>query len=170
MGSGPHVEAMFGHSAIWIHDTTGRDTVFNWGVFDMERRTSSRAFSQGLLLYSMGGNRMEDLLYSYQLLESQRDRRIDLSRRRRIRSFILIQVNAQPENAYRYDYFAENCATRPASILDRVLGSQLRVGADSVTNTTYRWHALRLMQSNKPLALGVDIGLGSPADRPITTK
>lgn len=171
MGNGPQVEAMFGHSAIQIHDNaTGRDTVFNWGVFDMQAPHFIAHFLQGLLLYSMGGNRMEDLLYSYRYWNrSVTSQELDLSAAQKDSIIHIIQVNAQPENVhYRYDYFAENCSTRPRDILDRVLGGQLRVGADSVTKTTYRWQALRLMQGNKLLALGVDIGLGNPADRPIT--
>ena len=38
----------------------------------------------------------------------------------------------------------------------------------AVACATYRWHALRLMQGNFPLVVGVDIGLGRPSDRELT--
>src|SRR3954471_4283748 len=66
MGNGPHVWEMFGHSSIWIRDTvTMRDTVVNWGVFDRDQPNFIPHFLQGLMLYSVGGNRMGDVLYSY---------------------------------------------------------------------------------------------------------
>jgi len=82
----------------------------------------------------------------------------------------MIQTNARPENLlYRYDYFVDNCSTRPRDILDRVLGGQFRAKADSLTGLSYRGQALRLMQGDKPLIVGVDIALGEPSDEVLTT-
>src|SRR5262249_16755387 len=81
----------------------------------------------------------------------------------------IIRTNAQPQNlTYRYDYFRNNCATRPRDMLDSVLGGQLHEFSKAYKPTSYRWHALRLMQGDKPLVIGVDIGLGEPSDRPIS--
>lgn len=171
MGNGPHVWEMFGHSSIWIRDTvTMRDTVINWGVFDRDQPNFIPHFLEGLMLYSVGGNRMADVLYSYRYWDrSVTSQELDLSATQKDSLLAIMRANFLPENVnYRYDYFVDNCATRPRDILDRVLGGQLRVGADSLTNTSYRFHALRLMQGNLPLALGVDLGLGRPSDRPIT--
>src|SRR5579885_1706312 len=69
MGNGADVAAMFGHSAIWIHDdVTGRDTVFNWGEYDLSAPHFILHFLQGLLLYRMGGQTLPDLLYAYRYL------------------------------------------------------------------------------------------------------
>jgi hypothetical protein len=171
MGNGPHVWEMFGHSSIWIRDTvTMRDTVVNWGVFDRDQPNFIPHFLKGLMLYSVGGNRMADVLYSYRYWDrSVTSQELDLSATQKDSLLHIMRTNFLPENVnYRYDYFVDNCATKPRDILDRVLGGQLRIGADSVTNTSYRFHALRLMQSNLPLVLGVDLGLGEPSDRPIT--
>jgi hypothetical protein len=171
MGNGPHVWEMFGHSSIWIRDTvTQRDTVINWGVFDSSQPNFIPHFLEGLMLYSIGGNRMVDVLYSYRVWDrSVTSQELNLTTTQKDSLLGIIRTNFLPQNVqYRYDYFVDNCATRPRDILDRVLGGQLRVGADSVTNTSYRSHALRLMQSNLPLVLGVHIGLGEPSDRPIT--
>jgi hypothetical protein len=70
---------------------------------------------------------------------------------------------------YRYDYFRDNCSTRVRDLLDRVLGGQIRGAAvRQMTGTTYRSEALRLMQGDKPLAVGVDIALGRPSDRELS--
>lgn len=171
MGDGPAVWEMFGHSAIWVYDTkTGRDTVVNWGTFNSKQPYFILHFLQGLMLYSVGGDNMSWIMYAYRYMNrSVTSQTLDLSAAQRDTLLAIIRDNFAPENVnYRYDYFVDNCATRPRDILNRVLGGQLAVGADSITNTTYRWHALNQMQGNLPLVLGVNIGLGRPADRPIT--
>src|SRR5256885_16900906 len=51
-GNGTEIWELFGHTAIWIHDNvTARDTVFNWGVFDMTKPNFIFHFLQGLMLY-----------------------------------------------------------------------------------------------------------------------
>src|SRR5262249_54583779 len=76
---------------------------------------------------------------------------------------------ARPENVvYRYDYFLDNCATKPRDILDRALGGQLRTGSDSLSGSTYRSHVVRLMHGDWLLALGANVALGERSDRPIT--
>ena len=171
MGNGSEVWEMFGHAAIWIRDRqTGRDTVVNWGTFNRSQPNFIPHFLQGLMLYSVGGDNMSYIMYMYRYLNrSVTSQELNLSDAQKDTLLTIIRTNFQPENVnYRYDYFVDNCATRPRDILNRVLGGQLRVGADSITNTSYRWHALRLMQGDKPLVLGVNIGLGEPSDRPIT--
>ena len=171
MGNGDLVWEMFGHTAIWIHNNaTGQDTVFNWGAFDMTKPNFILHFLQGLNFYQMAGETMPQLLANYRYMNrSVVSQELDLSEAQRDSLLSLIRVNARPENLeYRYDYFVENCSTRPRDLLDRVLGGQIRVHADSLTGTTYRSHALRLMQSNKPLVVGVDIGLGEPSDVELT--
>ena len=171
MGNGGEVWELFGHSAIWIHDNvTGRDTVFNWGVFDSRQPHFILHFLQGLMLYQMGGDTMDQLLYAYRYLNrTVVSQELDLSTAEKDSLLHLIQINARPENIqYRYDYFVDNCATRPRDLLDMVLGGQLRAHTNKPSGTSYRWHTMRLMQGDKPLEVGVDIGLGEPSDREIT--
>lgn len=171
MGNGSDVYEMFGHSSFWIHDNvTQRDTVINWGVFDRDQPNFIPHFLKGLMLYSVGGNRLQDVLYSYRYWNrSVTTQELNLTATQRDTLLAMVRANFLPENVhYRYDYFVDNCATKPRDILDHVLGGQLRIGADSLSGTSYRWHATRLMQGNKPLVLGVNIGLGRPSDREIT--
>ena len=54
MGNGEQVWELFGHTAIVIRDNaTGRDTVFNWGVFDSHKPNFILHFLQGLMLYKL---------------------------------------------------------------------------------------------------------------------
>jgi len=172
MGNGDQIWELFGHSAIRIHNNvTGQDSVFNWGAFDMTQPNFILHFLKGLNLYVMDGQPIQDVLAHYRYYNrTVIEQDLDLTDSQRDSLVRLIQTNARPENLkYRYDYFVDNCATRPRDILDRVLGGQLRAHADSLTSLSYRGQALRLMQGNKPLVVGVDIGLGEPSDEVLTT-
>jgi hypothetical protein len=171
MGNGDQVWEMFGHTAIWLHDNvTGRDTVFNWGVFDSHQPHFIPHFLKGLMLYQMGSSSLDELLYQYRYMNrSVVSQELDLAPAQKDSLLHLIQINARPENLqYRYDYFVDNCSTRPRDLLDLVLGGQLKAHSSQLTDASYRSETLRLMQGDKPLVVGVDIGLGEPSDRKIT--
>lgn len=171
MGNGTQVWELFGHNAIWIHDlVTNRDTVFNWGVFDFRQPRFIERFLKGTMLYSMAGDSLGQILFEYRYWNrSVLAQELDLSAAQRDTVLSRIRTNTLPENVnYRYDYFRDNCSTRVRDILDAALGGALRARAATVTATTYRWQALRLMQLDPAIMLGVDIGLGRPADLPLT--
>lgn len=171
MGNGQHVWELFGHNAIWIHDNvTGRDTVFNWGVFDFRQPHFIARFLKGTMLYAMGGDSMDGILYEYRYWNrTVVAQELDLLPAQKDTILAAIRWNALPENVnYRYDYFRNNCSTRVRDLLDRALGGPIAVEARGLTGTTYRSNALRLMQVDVPIMLGVDIGLGRPADVELT--
>ena len=171
MGNGEQVWEFFGHNALWIHDNvTNRDTVFNWGVFSFHQEHFIPHFLQGRMLYSMGGDSMENVLQAYRYWNrSVLSQELDLTPAQKDSILVTIQRNGLPENVnYRYDYYRDNCSTRVRDILDHALGGPLSVQAAGLTDATYRWHSLRLMQGNLPIMLGVDIGLGRPADVRLT--
>ena len=171
MGNGTQVWELFGHNAIWIHDlVTNRDTVFNWGVFDFRQQHFIQRFLKGTMLYSMGGDSMDNILLEYHYWNrTVLAQELDLSAAQKDSVLAAIQRNGLPENVnYRYDYFRDNCSTRVRDILDHALGGAIRREAAERTATTYRWQALRLMQVLPAIMFGVDIGLGRPSDIPIT--
>lgn len=169
MGNGAQIWELFGHNAIWIHDNvTGRDTVFNWGVFSFRQPHFVLRFLKGTMLYAMGGDSLEGILLEYGPQYWNRSvvaQELDLSAAQKDTILAAIRWNAQPENVnYRYDYYRDNCSTRVRDLLDRALGGAISAQARGLTGTTYRWHTLRLMQGMVPIVIGVDIGLGRPAD------
>jgi hypothetical protein len=171
MGNGEQVWELFGHNALWIHDNvTSRDTVFNWGVFSFHQEHFIPHFLQGRMLYAMGGDSMEDVLRAYRYWNrTVLSQELDLTAAQKDSILVTIQRNALPENVnYRYDYYRDNCSTRVRDILDHALGGPLSVQAAGLTDATYRWHTLRLMQGSIPIMLGVDFGLGRPADVKLT--
>lgn len=172
MGHGDQVWERFGHNAIRIADAArGTDSVYNWGTFDFHQPNFLRRFMTGNTLYWMQGDGLAGTLETYRYLNrSVWVQELDLTpeERRSVRDFIA--WNAQPENRYyRYDYYLDNCSTRVRDVIDRIIGGQLRTAtATRLTNTTYRFHTQRLLQFDRAVAMGTNIGLGQVADRPIS--
>jgi len=171
VGDGDRLWQMFGHTAVRIHNNaTGRDTVFNWGAFDFSQPHFLFHFLRGLNFYQMAGGTLAEIVDdSRQNNRTIVSQELDLTTAQKDALLQIIRTNARPENiTYRYDYFRNNCATRPRDIIDQILGGALHDHSKQVTEHSYRWHALDHMQSDKLLVIGVDIGLGTPSDRPIT--
>jgi hypothetical protein len=172
MEHGANVWELFGHNAILIEDrTAGTSVAYNWGVFSFRQPHFILRFLKGEMLYAMDGYSLEETILQYRYFNrtlSAQELSLTPAQKRYIKDFI--EWNHRPENInYRYDYFRDNCSTRVRDILDRALGGQIRAGsATKMTGTSYRWHATRLMQGDKPLVTGVDIGLGEPPDREIS--
>jgi hypothetical protein len=172
VGQGDEIWERFGHSAIWIHDATrGIAVAYNWGLFDFAQPGFVRRFLQGHMLYWMDGFDAPAMLREY--VAANRSvwvQRLHLSpaQRKTLRDFV--QWNAREENKYyRYDYYRDNCSTRVRDALDRALGGQIREATDTIaTGTTYRWHTRLLMEGDRAAYTGIELGLGHPADRPIS--
>ncbi|HZI27882.1 MAG TPA: DUF4105 domain-containing protein [Gemmatimonadaceae bacterium] len=171
MGQGDMVWEAYGHNAIGIRDnSTGRDIVYNWGLFAFEEGFIGK-FLRGELLYWMGGQDAASTLADYRASNRTVEvQELNLSPPQRIALRDFIQFNLKEENKYyRYDYFRDNCSTRVRDALNGVIGGALKTATDSLmTGTSYRWHALRLMAEDRLAVVGIDIGLGRPTDREIS--
>ncbi len=173
MGPGEHIDARFGHNAIWIHDSvTGQDLVYNYGTFEMGTDASdvlafAGRFAMGRPRYWLGVLDMRQTVnvYTYfrRNLEQQElallpAQRADLAER--------LATNAlEAHRYYIYDYYRDNCSTRVRDMLDAVLAGALRratVGRPA--EGSLRFHSIRSVTNNKLLFLGIDAGLGTPVD------
>ncbi len=172
MGHGDEIWERFGHNAIRIVDAArGTDSVYNWGTFDFHQPNFLQRFMTGNTLYWMQGDGIAEELEKYRYLNrSVWAQELNLTPEERVAVRDYIAWNARPENRYyRYDYYLDNCSTRVRDVIDRVIGGHLRdVSASRLTNTTYRFHTQRLLQFDRAVAVGTNIGLGAVADRPIS--
>lgn len=74
-------------------------------------------------------------------------------------------VNAQPENAvYRYNFFFDNCATRPVAIVEELVNGKVKYN-DPPEPQTFRDLINYCTRNNSWLTFGCDLALGSPTDR-----
>lgn len=172
MGPGEAVWELFGHNALVVENlATGEKLAYNWGLFDFNEENFYRNFIQGAMRYWMAGIDYDLTVASYR--QAGRDLYLQElnftpAQRQALRDFV--EWNALPENRYyRYDYFLDNCSTRVRDAIDDALGGTLRATTDTIaTGTTHRWHSRRLTQVQPSSYLGIEIGLGSPTDRPIS--
>ncbi len=160
----------FGHTAIRVVDPSHNlDMVFNWGIFDFrDPFTFSFRFFKGILDYELG-------IYPF----SQAQRRYQLDRRTVWQDKLNLTVeqkkilmrrliwNAQPENrTYAYQYFFDNCSTRPRDYLNEALGGALKDQyVDQLTGETFRDMVWQHYATNPEVALSLDILMNSRIDR-----
>ena len=196
MGQGVEVYERFGHNAIWIHDTTmNSDTAYNWGEFDFDQPNFIQNFLKGRMLYWMGGQPMDFMLYVYQVRQrSVWAQELNLTSAQKQQMLDFVRTNALESNKfYMYDYYRDNCSTRVRDALDRVLGGALqRKLKTRDAGATYRSETRRLMLASIPpteplqqfpqsphssgklnltniaLVTGMDLAMGPRIDRPLT--
>jgi hypothetical protein len=172
MGQGDQVWEMFGHNAIWIRDRANdSERVYNYGVFDFNSPGYWNRFVRGTWLYQLDASDIYSTAAQYEWLNRTlvaHELNLTMDQRRELQQFL--EWNLRPENReYRYDYFRDNCSTRIRDAIDRALGGSLRAATENLpTGTTYRWHSRRLIADDRAAYVGMNIGLGPAADRPIS--
>jgi hypothetical protein len=172
LGQGDQVWERYGHNALWIHDPArGTDWTYNWGVFDTSDPRFIVRFVRGRMRYWMERVDVQRLLEVYRSYDRTITiQRLALTPLQRVTLRDFVEWNAREENKYYwYDYFRDNCSTRLRDAVDRALGGVLRRATESqVTPHTYRSESVRLMEGMPLTQLGIAIGLGPLADRPLT--
>ena len=159
----------FGHSAIRVYDpVTNTDWAFNYGTFDFNQPNFYLNFARGRNLYMLS---VQDYpaFRDYYITHNRyiHEQVLDLDFHQSQRLFRYLWNNAQPENRqYPYDYFYDNCSTRPKDVLKTVFGDDLTFD--------YRWakpgptirDLTDLYLKDQPWGdLGIDICLGLPMDK-----
>lgn len=172
-GPGDDFYTKFGHSAYRVTDSlNGFDVVFNYGAFDFDAPNFYLNFAKGKLLYRLSN-------YQYLLLEnayrrdnqSVKEQILDLSPDKKQELFNFLLTNARPENrSYLYDYFYDNCATRPRDVLEEVLGDQLIFDKNYITDLkTIRELFNAELSPNDWGSFGINVALGSNIDKTATS-
>jgi len=173
---GDDLYSTFGHTALWIQDPQqGIDYVYNYGTFDFGEPTLAGQlsfgiqFARGKLPYMLSIHGMDVLLYSSQLANrSVIAQTLNLSGAQKNKLFALLQENYKPENRYyHYDFFYDNCTTRVRDIMQTVCGDSLTYGKDIESLTFRQWYD-RYSRQLPYADFGMDLGVGSTADKPAT--
>ena len=112
----------FGHTGLRILDLKeGTDVVFHYGVYNYREPNFIWHFVEGKCNYMMGG------CYTDAFIDEHRMRQLDVTEQvlslGPAQSSALTRallINFRPENRnYRYNFFFDNCATRPFDMLNR---------------------------------------------------
>ena len=171
-GPGEFVFEKFGHIALALTDSsTGQDIAFNWGMFDFNQPNFLGRFLTGDTKYWMAGFRTADFNAAY-MGENRTIRRQELQLSAVQRGAIADYVswNAQDANKYyRYDYYADNCATRVRDVLNWVLQGQLEAPFQVPgAGRTWRNETARITASDPLVYPGIQVALGRHADHILT--
>ncbi len=162
---------LYGHAGLRIHATSrGSDSVYNWGLFDFEAPGFVRKFVYGQTDYMIGVSSTSDYMaYYLERGSSVTELVLNMDHASISRLEILLQENMLPENrVYRYNFFYDNCATRPVDVIERAIGGQLQLPpADPMTFREMINAAERPMPW---LVFGTDLAVASPADREATPR
>ena len=175
-GPGVEVYNQFGHSAIRMkNDKMGIDAIYNYGIFNFNTPNFSLKFILGETDYQLGIQGYQDFIdwYAY----CNRDvweQVIDLTIDEKNTLIDLLNENYKPQNRiYRYNFFYDNCATRPRDLIEKCLEGRLQYGEDmNDTNTgeSFRSIVHQFTKDNAWSQFGIDLLLGSEADKPISKR
>lgn len=174
--AGEEIYSLFGHTAIRYENyTKGIDAVFNYGIFNFNAPNFILRFALGETDYQLGATSYGNFVAEYdylgrdvwqQTLNLRADEKAELVR--------LLEENYRPENRiYRYNFFYDNCATRPRDQIEKAIDGTLQY-ADNMTDTdtgvTFR-DLLHKYSENHPWSrFGMDLCMGSRADEPISRR
>ena len=120
-GPGEELYEAFGHTAIRVHDSNiGLDVVYNYGTFDFDQPNFYWNFVQGRSLYMLAANRYSNFIRAYQYYNrSVREQYLNMTLPQKQALLDKLLWNAKVENRnYLYDYFFDNCSTRPRDVLN----------------------------------------------------
>ena len=168
-GPGDEFYTSFGHSALRICDSTqGIDIIYNYGTFDFNTPHFYWKFARGYLNYHLSRSTFYGFLLEYQFEgRAVWQQRLRLTNQELNNLFLMLEYNYQPEcRYYQYDFFRDNCATRPRDMIAHALDHRtLSPEITTDTNLTYRNHLYRSTAHNLLWwRLAVDMALGLPCD------
>ncbi|MDR2951182.1 MAG: DUF4105 domain-containing protein [Prevotella sp.] len=166
------VYALYGHTAIRVCDTTRNlDIVFNYGLFDFNSSNFVFRFVKGDTNYMVGA-----VQYKY-YIEEYRERGVgvteqifNLSLKEKQDILDALINNTLPENrVYLYNFFYDNCATRPRDIIEKYVHGEIEYTPTNKSQT-YRdlvWECVSIQPWTQ---FGIDLIIGADADKIISDR
>lgn len=170
--AGEEIYSHFGHTAI-RYEVPSRDIdiVFNYGLFSFNTPNFIFRFVKGETDYMLGvvDYKRFEAEYSYEN-RAVWQQTLNLTTEEKEKLFQLLQVNCLPENrVYRYNFFFDNCATRPRDkIEESINGTTIYQAIDN--RQSFRDIIYQSTKGYEWDRFGMDFCLGVEADRPITYR
>ena len=170
----PHEEiySLYGHTALRWHDlhqsgpSAGNDIAFNWGIFNFNKPYFVLRFVFGLTDYELGIMPFQYFCTYYEKWGSSvTEQVLNLSNEEKMKLEAALQKNLLPENRiYRYNYFYDNCSTRPRNIIEECINGKVEYAQREDYTPSYR-EMVGVCTRNHPWGtFGNDILLGIKAD------
>ena len=171
----PHEEiySLYGHTAIRYHNlSTGEDWAFNWGSFSFDKPFFVLRFVFGLTDYELATTPFNYFCAYYKEWGSSiTEQVLNLTDEEKQKLQQALADNLKPENrVYRYNYFYDNCSTRPRDIIERSLNGKVEYEQVDDAVTTYREMVHHCTRNHPWAKFGNDMLLGVKSDLPTTRE
>lgn len=164
------VFTVYGHAAIRVFDPDQKqDIIFNYGIFDFSKPNFIYRFAKGETDYKLGAIDFQSYVIEYQMRGSEVTEQIlNLTPKEKDHILQALLENYKPENrVYRYNFFFDNCATRPVAIIEKYIDGKI-IYNDPPAPKTFRDMINYCTHNHAWLTFGCDLALGSPTDRKAT--
>ena len=174
--AGEEIYSLFGHTALRYEDPArGIDVVFNYGMFSFRVPHFALRFALGETDYQLGVTDFRRFAAEYQWDERDVWQQIlNLTSREKQRLWEALTENYRPENrTYRYNFFYDNCATRPRDRIEACVDGRVEyAAAQDSTATVCTWRDLlhRYTEGHPWARFGIDLCIGSRADKPASYR
>lgn len=166
------VYSLFGHASMRVNDPARNiDSVFNFGIFNISKDNFILLFVKGETDYMVAA-------YPYKYyIEEQQERGVgvveqvfNFTQEEKQNIFDALMVNTLPENrVYRYNYFYDNCATRPRDIIEKYTNGKIEYTPTNKVQT-YRALVKECVHAEPWVEFGIDLVIGADADKVITDR
>ena len=166
------IYSLYGHTVVRVEDdSTGVDACFNYGYFDSSQPNFLFHFVKGETDYVLGATSYKEFLTENQLkgLEVVRQE-LNFTTAQKQQLWNDLYINILPENSrYRYNFFFDNCATRPRDMIEKVLNRPVIYPATN-KNQTFRDLIHECVHEFSWMEFGIDLLIGSDADEYMTDR
>lgn len=164
---GTEIYALFGHTALrYENKKSGMDVVFNYGMFDFNAPHFIWRYIKGETDYQLG---VTDYFYfekEYAMRNSSvYEQTLNLLPEEKDALFNILKKNYLPENrVYRYNFFFDNCSTRPRDRVEDCIQGKIKY-TENNSELSFRDIVHEFTAGNKWAEFGIDLCLGSEADK-----
>lgn len=171
---GEEIYTLFGHTAVrYENPSLGVDIVFNYGLFSFNEPHFILRFSLGEANFQMGITDYKHFAAEYEYFgRSIWQQTLNLTNEEKTKLSHLLEVNYQPQNrTYHYNFFYDNCATRPRDkIEESIIGKIVYPPPPEDHSLSYRDIVHEYSKEHPWARFGMDLCIGSDADAPITRR
>ncbi|PQB03898.1 DUF4105 domain-containing protein [Aureitalea marina] len=170
VGPGKNLYDKFGHTGIRLQDGD-LDIVFNYGSYDFDTPNFYLKFAQGQMMYKVTTNYFESFLNFYKGENRWvKEQVLLLSPEEKSKMMDFLRENIKPENSrYRYDFFYDNCATKPRDVIFKGRESLVTIDESYASDgLTFRQLIQQNVHWNTWGSMGMDLGIGAVTDRVAT--
>ncbi|SBV90747.1 conserved membrane hypothetical protein [uncultured Dysgonomonas sp.] len=166
------VYSLFGHTSMRVSDPAQNiDYAFNFGLFNMSKSNFIFLFMKGETDYMVAPIPYNAYYQEYKergvgIIEQV----FNLSPKEKQDIFDALLVNCLPENReYRYNYFYDNCSTRPRDIFEKYINGKIEYTPTN-KEQTYRDLVIECTNSRQWFRFGINLVIGADADKVITDR